>query len=753
MPYRVATGYSENVTDDDLKWRRPMLKEEFENHDNFWMDEANLNEKNKKGQLVSRLEPIVMPIVFTLLGMFTRMYKIGFNDHVVWDEAHFGKFGSYYLRHEYYHDVHPPLGKMLVGLSGYLAGYNGSWDFPSGEVYPDNINYVKMRLFQAMFSSLCVPLAYFTGRTVGFSRLSVWLFTTLVAFENSYATLGRFILLDSMLLFFTVSSYFCLAKFHTMRKFPFSGRWWLWLCLTGLNLGCAVSVKMVGLFIITVVGTYTIVELWNLLTEKSVSWKAYIYHWLARIFGLIVIPVFVFLLCFKIHFDLLYNSGPGDYTMPSLFQASLNGTTVGKGPRDVALGSSIISIKNQVLGGALLHSHVQPYPEGSEQQQVTTYGYGDANNEWFFQRVRGAAPSTEAENATLEFVKGGEMYRIMHRLTGKNLHTHEIPAPIVKSEWEVSAYGDVDLGDPKDNWIIEIAEQVGNEDPTLLHPLSTSFRIKNSILGCYLAQSGKNLPEWGFRQKEVVCLKHTSKSDKRTWWNIDTHENELLPEPKDFVYPKASFLKNFIYLNSAMMATNNALVPNPEKFDAMTSSAWQWPTLNVGVRLCEWSEKSVKYFLLGSPGSVWPSSIAVCALIIHITFLILKWQRQCVVLPDPIKRDKFFMAAFYPLLAWGLHFLPFLIMSRVVYAHHYLPTLYFALMILTYYFDTITKRWTITNTGRSLRIGAYIAYGSLVIAGFFYFSPFSFGMDGPMEDYAYLAWLPSWQVVEDIRNT
>ena len=58
------------------------------------------------------------------------------------------------------------------------------------------------------------------------------------------------------------------------------------------------------------------------------------------------------------------------------------------------------------------------------------------------------------------------MYRLMHRLTGKNLHTHEVPAPISKSEYEVSAYGDVDLGDYKDNWIIEIVEQVGEEDPT-----------------------------------------------------------------------------------------------------------------------------------------------------------------------------------------------------------------------------------------------------------------------------------------------
>ncbi|CCE65400.1 hypothetical protein TPHA_0L00440 [Tetrapisispora phaffii CBS 4417] len=696
------------------------------------------------GSSLLRLEAVVMPLLFTAMSFFVRMYKIGAANRVMWDEAHFGKFGSYYLRHEFYHDVHPPLGKMLVGLSGYIAGYNGSWDFPSGQEYPDYVDYVKMRMFNATFSALCVPVAYFTAKAIGFSLHNVWLFTIMVLFENSYATLGRFILLDSMLLFFTVASFGAFVMFYNQRNNPFGRKWWKWMLITGLNLGCVISVKMVGLFMISVVGIYTVAELWNFLADKKMSWKTYLGHWLARILCLIIVPLAVFMFCFKIHFDLLTNSGSADAMMPSLFQAGLNGSKISVGPRDVAIGSSIVTLKAQTLGGAILHSHQNLYPSGSGQQQVTGYGYGDENNDWIFQKAREEQPWLDGQDT--EFVKDGQTVRLVHKLTGRNLHSHAIPAPVTNIYKEVACYGTLEQGDVFDDWIVEIVSQMGSEDKTLLHPLTSTFRLKHAQLGCYLGQTGQFLPEWGFKQIEIACMSNVKLSDKRIIWNIESHINEGLPPvSEDFKYPQDSFLRNFIYLNLAMMSTNNALVPDSEKLDRISSSWWEWPILYRGLRLGGWADDNVKYYLLATPLTTWLSTAAVLIFMALVIVLAIKWQRQLDNFQDNASVSLFTIAGIYPMLGWGLHYTPFIIMGRVTYLHHYLPALYFALIVLTYFVETITSKCKNSLLRYSISYGLSIA----TIACFAYFSPVSFGMEGPSTDYQYLNQLPTWNIHED----
>lgn len=121
------------------------------------------------------------------------------------------------MRREFYFDVHPPLGKMLVGLSGVIANYNGSFGFESGKIYPEDLDITTMRIFNASWGVMLVPLAYGTARYMNLSWKSCVLAASMVLFDNALLTISRFVLLDSMLLFFTGASFFCLAGFRSQR--------------------------------------------------------------------------------------------------------------------------------------------------------------------------------------------------------------------------------------------------------------------------------------------------------------------------------------------------------------------------------------------------------------------------------------------------------------------------------------------------------------------------------------------------------
>jgi dolichyl-phosphate-mannose-protein mannosyltransferase len=193
---------------------------------------------------------------------------------------------------------------------------------------------------------------------------------------------------------------------------------------------------------------------------------------------------------------------------------------------DIAFGSKV-TLKNVGYGGGLLHSHVQTYPIGSNQQQVTCYHYKDDNNQWDILQPWGE-PSLNP-NGELRFLQDRDVVRLSHAPTSRNLHSHPVAAPITKLNHEVSCYGNATIGDINDHWTVEVVDDIqrgSREHVDRIHSLTTRMRFRHHTLGCYLRAANAVLPQWGFKQIEVSCDQEDNPLDTHTHWNVESHWND-----------------------------------------------------------------------------------------------------------------------------------------------------------------------------------------------------------------------------------
>lgn len=210
--------------------------------------------------------------------------------------------------------------------------------------------------------------------------------------------------------------------------------------------------------------------------------------------------------------------------------------------------------------------------------------------------------------------------------------------------------------------------------------------------------------------------------------------------PSDPNVYKSPFFHDFIHLNVAMMTSNNALVPDPDKQDDLASKWWQWPILHVGLRMCGWDDKIVKYFLLGNPLVYWGSTVSLGIVGLIVAWYVLRWQRGFQDLSSK-EIDQIHYSALYPMAGWFLHYFPFVIMARVTYVHHYYPALYFAILTFGFLID-----WTVRNRNTAIKAAVFGILYTAVIGLYIFFIPISWGMTGSNKQYSYMKWFDNWRI-------
>ncbi|OLY84218.1 Dolichyl-phosphate-mannose-protein mannosyltransferase 2 [Smittium mucronatum] len=670
---------------------------------------------------------------------------------------------------------------MLVALAEVIAGHNGTFDFPSGQQYPDYVNYVSMRIQLALYGILLIPMAYVTCKSLNMSTNTSTLAALFVLFDNALCVMSKFILLDQPLLFFTALSIMCYAQFGRYRRLAFSTEWWVWLSLTGMSLGFVLSSKWIGLFCVATVGLSTVQHLWEMYGQLKMPVDYYLNHWAARIVCLIFIPLIVYMLTFVIHFQILYKTGSGDGRLSSKFQAGQIGHPLNTQPIEVAHNSTA-RLRSYLSRSGLLHSHNHTYPSNPLQFQVTTFQGKDFNNKWHLYMSDESA--SKKKDSNVKIFQDGDLMRLVHKNSSRVLRAVSEVAPLSTDDLMVSTYDnskDMDL-DKSDLWKLEIYKQTSSLKDDILHPLITQFVLRNAKYGCLLRSKARHLPSWGWNQREVSCSK-TNKLNDEVFWNVEEHTNVALNNSNMGKYVKSFMLFDIVQLNIEMASSNNALVPDPDKYNQLESTPEMWPFLYRPMRMVGWGDSEVKLYEIGNPILWWLSGFALLAYPLQLLVCSVLSERyksanklgkqaetqiaNSPILGTPsgfsssghifsleagssaiykmVNDRNYWLGANLLWSGWAFHYLPFFLMGRVTYLHHYLPALYFAFLFLAFQIDYTLKMFfrPVTSNRTVLVLGVV----SMLV--FFYFFPFTVGYTKPAKDLKGRVWRSSWNVYQD----
>ncbi|XP_075690801.1 protein O-mannosyl-transferase 1 [Rhinoderma darwinii] len=716
-----------------------------------------------KSPFVVSLEINLIVVTLTVLGLVSRLWNLCHPPAVVFDEVYYGQFISLYMKRVFFlDDSGPPFGHMLLALGGHLGGFDGNFMWNRiGAEYSSNVPVWSLRLLPALCGGLCVPLAYQIVVELGYSTWAGVAAALLILFENALVTQSRLVLLESVLIFFILLAVLSYLKFHShQQSSPFCARWWLWLMVTGVSCSFAVGVKYIGLFSYLLVLVVAGVHSWQLLGDRRLSSVLVLCHLGARGVALLLLPVFLYLGMFYIHLSILTRSGPHDHIMSSAFQSSLEGglsrITQGQ-PLEVAFGSQI-TLRNAMSKPVpcWLHSHKNTYPimyEGgrgsSHQQQVTCYPYKDVNNWWI---VKDPTRQDTIVSSPPRVLRHGDTIQLVHGITARFLNTHDVAAPFSPYAQEISCYIDYNISMPAQTlWKVEIINRESDGDAwkTIL----SEVKLVHVNTSAALKLSGSTLPDWGFRQLEVVGDKTAKGSHQSLVWNVEEHrygksqeqaerEQELHTPAQMDVGRNLSFMARFWELQWKMLTMRSE---TPEH--KYCSSPLDWVTLDTSIAYWLHPRTSAQIQLLGNP-VIWYSADAGAALyaVLYLYYL-LRQRRRIYDIPPGAWRS-LQLTGTLCLGGWAVNYLPFFLMEKTLFLYHYLPALTLQILLLPPLLDHVHHHLIRSDTLQNTFAAVLLAWMSSVVLTFSKLCPLTYGEPAlSPQELRSLRWKDTWDIL------
>uniref|UniRef100_A0A9J8CID5 dolichyl-phosphate-mannose--protein mannosyltransferase n=1 Tax=Cyprinus carpio carpio TaxID=630221 RepID=A0A9J8CID5_CYPCA len=599
------------------------------------------------------------------------------------------------MKHVFFIDESgPPFGHMILALGAYLGGFDGNFVWNRiGAEYTSNVPVWSLRVIPALAGSFCIPLAYLLVVELGYSHSSALGACVLLLMENSLIVQSRFMLLESVLIFFLLLAVLSYLRFHKAHNSSFR---WFWLVTSGVSCACGIGVKYMGMFTYFLLLGLAAVHTWHVIGDRTLS-HVIVVQILVRFLALVVLPVIMYLGFFYIHLTLLYRSGPHDQMMSSAFQASLEGglarITQGQ-PLDVAFGSQVTlrTVSSKPVP-CWLHSHKANYP------------------------VR-----------------------------------HDVAAPMSPHSQEVSGYIDFNVSMPAQNlWRVDIVNR--ESDREIWKTILSEVRLVHVNTSAVLKLSGASLPEWGFKQLEVVGDKIYKGYQQSGMWNVEEHrygrsqeqkERELelkLPTHSD-IKRNLTFMAKFLELQWKMLT-----VKNEESEHKYSSSPLEWITMDTNIAYWLHPSSNAQIQLIGNIVN-W--TIANLSLVVYsLMFLTYLPRRRRKV--EDIPQDtweQLVLAGVICFGGWAVNYLPFFLMEKTLFLYHYLPALTFKILQIPVVIEHLYIHVLRSPAQRKAFGGVILGVLCSVYVSYHNLSPLTYGQPALSSDeLAALRWRESWDIL------
>ncbi len=161
-------------------------------------------------------------------------------------------------------------------------------------------------------------------------------------------------------------------------------------------------------------------------------------------------------------------------------------------------------------------------------------------------------------------------------------------------------------------------------------------------------------------------------------------------------------------------------------------------------------------YLLGNP-IIWWGNLALLAFFLFVYAIdAIRAQRSGEQQSNNNSNQKgegYLTSGLWLLTGWGLHYIPFWAMGRVLYFHHYFPALLFSNMLSAIVIDYCVVTMNNILPDNLSRVFKHTVVGGILAAlcySFLLFSPLAYGMDetpGHMANSSvhHLKWMSSWE--------